>query len=582
MEIRSIPGTDRHTAEASLTVPGRFGFLHTSALALATLSAVSCTADAPQALTGAAAQPVLSSLPGNLNLILNAKRAVTIGALASVSGDVGSSGDTGSVLFDVSSTQGFGGNVVASAIEVRVGAQAGHVLGNDITVDGFVASQALGLDPATMPAVPAATAAVPGTTSISVTANGAKQLCAGQYGNVSLGSNATLNLNGGVYHMTKLTLADGARLQPSEPVVILVGGAVLTGTGAFIGPFPTLVNPMSAGDIRLEVGGAVTIGASSEVHAHILAPNGKLSTGKNARLFGAAWASTISIGAQGVVQGEGVFSPHASEVPPACNDNNACTVDQCVGGGTASGFCRNTARPSGTACGDDNACNGVELCDGAGQCQPGTIAAAGTSCADGDACNGDETCNGFGTCVPGAPPVVNDGNTCTDDFCDPTAGVEHVSLPDGTTCSGSGVCQAGTCSVQGFTFSQDFFEGATPFGQCDQWNVFLGQVGGGQFNSVTLSGTFNTAGLTCNDPVAATQICQSMHDGGFASVFCNGRVWNVGQCGFGTEVSADGSTCVCAFGSGNVARPCIGNSNWGGVNTTTCFGPTQNITVTCQ
>jgi hypothetical protein len=70
------------------------------------------------------------------------------------------------------------------------------------------------------------------------------------------------------------------------------------------------------------------------------------------------------------------------------------------------------------------------------------------------------------------------------------------------------------------------------------------------------------------------------------SLFCNGRVWTVGNCGGRPEISADGSTCVCDFGY--VARPCVGtqfgfdNPNWGGVNTSTCFGPSQNITVVCE
>src|SRR6185436_1593002 len=83
--------------------------------------------------------------------------------------------------------------------------------------------------------------------------------------------------------------------------------------------------------------------------------------------------------------------------------------------------------------------------------QAGTIQPSGTSCVDGDVCNGDEACDGFGTCLGGTPPVVSDGNSCTADACDPTAGVSHVPLPDGTTCSGVGVCEGGTCSVQAQT-----------------------------------------------------------------------------------------------------------------------------------
>jgi hypothetical protein len=568
-----------------LRARGRFATCSAGLLALATLSVVTCTAETPQP-TGTAEQAVINTPPpSNLNLVLNAKTALTIGPFTQVFGDLASAGPTGSVLFDVNASQVFGGNVLANTVNVRVGASVGHVFGNDITVDGSATQQTLGLDPSALPSVPAGTVAAPGTTNVSVGANQAKQLCPGQYGAISLGSNATLNLNGGVYQLSRLTLADGAKLEPSEPVVLLISGNLSTATGAIVGPFPQVLNPMFANDIRIEVGGAATLGDGTQVRAHLLVPNGKLTMGKGTGLTGAAWAKTISVGAQSLIAGEGTFSAQAPTVPPPCNDNNSCTVDQCVGTGTAA-FCRNTAVPTGTSCGDGNPCNGDERCDSAAQCQPGTVAAAGTSCPDGNACNGDETCDGFGTCVPGAPPVVNDGNECTADACDPTAGVSHVSVPDGTTCSGVGVCEGGACSIQATTFSADFVSGQGSFPQCQSWNAFLGQLTSTSYHSVSISGTFDTIGVSCNDPAIATQICQGMHSGAALSVFCNGRTWNVGSCGDATELSADGSTCVCDFGY--VARPCVGtefgfdNPNWGGVNTETCFARSQNITVTCQ
>jgi hypothetical protein len=439
----------------------RFATLRTSLLALAILSGVTCMVETPQ-LTGSAEQEVVNPpLPSNLNLILNAKTTVTIGPSTQVFGDVGSGGLNGSVLFDVSSSQTFGGNVLANTVHVRTGAAVGHIFGNDITVDGSDAQQTLGLDPTSLPSVPAGTAATPGTTNVSVAANQARQLCPGQFGAISLGTNSTLNLNGGVYQVTRLTLADGARLEPSEPVVILVSGGATTGIGAAIRPSAQSINPMTAADIRIEVGGAITLGDGTQVRAHLLVPTGKFTTGKNTGLTGAAWARTIIIGAQSSVSGEGVFSALAPSVPPPCNDNNTCTTDTCVGSASAA-FCRNTPVPSGTSCGDGNICNGDERCDAAAQCQPGRVAPSGTSCVDSDACNGDEACNGFGTCVPGTPPVVNDGNACTADACDPATGVSHVSLPDGTPCLNVGVCVAGTCSVPDRNWSPALFPIAVP------------------------------------------------------------------------------------------------------------------------
>jgi hypothetical protein len=412
------------------------------------LAAAACMADSPQ--TSGVEQAVINPPLPSLTLILNAKNTLTIGAQSQVFGDVAVSGSSGTLAFDVGASQSFFGNTLANTVTIAFAASAGHVIGNDITVDGSAAAQTLGLDPAALPQIPAVTPSTPGTTNVSLHANQARQLCPGSYGAISLDSNATLNLNGGVYQVTRLTLGDGARLEPSEPVVLLVSGSVTTGTGAAIRPSAQSINPMPAGNIRIEVGGAVTLGDSNEVRAHLLVA-GRLTTGRSDTLTGAAWARAITIGAQNTLSPDGQLSASTPAVPPPCNDNNACTADQCVGGGTAIAFCSNTPQPAGSSCEDGDTCNGAELCDGAGKCLAGVTATAGTSCSDGDACDGNETCNGFGTCNPGTPPIVNDRNPCTADACDPTTGVSHAPLPDGTRCNGAGVCQAGACTVQAHT-----------------------------------------------------------------------------------------------------------------------------------
>ncbi len=161
---------------------------------------------------------------------------------------------------------------------------------------------------------------------------------------------------------------------------------------------------------------------------------------------------------------------------PVVDDGNPCTADSCD---PATGVVH-TPLGAGTTCSDGDACNGSEACDGAGSCTAGTPptvddgnpctvdscdpatgvihtpAAAGTSCPDGDLCNGDETCNGSGTCVAGTPLVVDDGNPCTADSCDPATGVVNTPLAAGAscadgdlcngdeTCNGSGSCTSGT------------------------------------------------------------------------------------------------------------------------------------------
>jgi hypothetical protein len=417
---------------------------------------------------------------------------------------------------------------------------------------------------------------------VSVATNQAKQLCPGQYGAISLAAGATLNLNGGVYQLSRLNLAEGAKLEPSEPVVILVSGNMITNTGAIVRPSAQAIGPMSAADIRIEVSGSITLGEGSQVRAHLLAPNGKLTTNKSVRLIGAGWAKNITIGAQNFLGSDGVLNAQTPSVPPPCNDNNACTTDACVTSGTIA-FCRNTPTPSGTSCDDGSICNGVARCDGAGSCLAGAPPKAGTSCSDGNACNGDETCDGFSSCLSGSPPPLSDGNACTADACDPSTGVSHVPVPDGTTCSGVGVCEAGTCSVAGIVFSEHFTQFDDAVAQCNSWNDFLlNRLVDGSYGSVSMSGTFDPAGVTCSDPDAATQICQALHHNSFASVFCDGHQWSVGSCVGTTEVSVDVSVCFCT-NPGRTLRPCVGfGGEWGGVNTETCFGPSQDMTVVCQ
>lgn len=78
---------------------------------------------------------------------------------------------------------------------------------------------------------------------------------------------------------------------------------------------------------------------------------------------------------------------------------NCTTVDQCPKAGS---------------------CTKVE-CSG-GKCQV-TPLPQESSCDDGDQCNGQELCDGKGQCVPGTPSPVDDNNACTEDLCDKNSGI---------------------------------------------------------------------------------------------------------------------------------------------------------------
>jgi hypothetical protein len=162
----------------------------------------------------------------------------------------------------------------------------------------------------------------------------------------------------------------------------------------------------------------------------------------------------------------------APATPVDCNDQNACTADSC---GPAVG-CTHANRALGSVCPDGDACNGTEMCDGAGVCQPGTPlscddanactddscdpisgcvnvnAPEDTPCRDANACNGEETCNAAGACRPGTPLSCDDANPCTTDACDVATGCTHANLmgtscADGTVCNGAETCNAGVCQA---------------------------------------------------------------------------------------------------------------------------------------
>jgi RHS repeat-associated protein len=115
-----------------------------------------------------------------------------------------------------------------------------------------------------------------------------------------------------------------------------------------------------------------------------------------------------------------------------------------------------------------------------------TPVAAGTSCPNGNECDGLEACNGSGACVSGTPPNLDDGNVCTTDSCDPVAGIQHVAVSngtpclDGTVCNGDESCNQGACAAgtppvvddgnQCTTDNCDPDEGVvhTPIPGCDQ------------------------------------------------------------------------------------------------------------------
>jgi cysteine-rich repeat protein len=140
---------------------------------------------------------------------------------------------------------------------------------------------------------------------------------------------------------------------------------------------------------------------------------------------------------------------------PVCSDSytNATAGEQCDDGNVLDGDCCSSVcfyELNGSPCPDDgNVCTN-DWCDGAGMClhqdKPD-----GTSCVDGDLCNGDEACQA-GVCAAGTPLDCDDGNQCTADSCDHVIGCLHDPVPlngvpcdDQQFCTTAEICVAGVC-----------------------------------------------------------------------------------------------------------------------------------------
>jgi len=120
-----------------------------------------------------------------------------------------------------------------------------------------------------------------------------------------------------------------------------------------------------------------------------------------------------------------------------CDDGDACTTaDRCAAGRCAGGPAR--------GCDDGNTCTN-DRCDPAAGCQHVDNTA---SCEDGNACTTSDVCAG-GVCVGGPATGCDDGNACTDDRCDPAHGCVHADntapCDDHDACTTGEACAAGSC-----------------------------------------------------------------------------------------------------------------------------------------
>jgi len=188
-------------------------------------------------------------------------------------------------------------------------------------------------------------------------------------------------------------------------------------------------------------------------------------------------------------------------------------------------------------------------------------------------------------------------NTCNAGFANCNGlypdGCEINTTNDRNNCNGCGivcanglVCVNSMCVVvQGTSYSDTFTMGQTPtMQQCTNFTNFAAGLAN-NYTTMTISGTFDNIGITCNNPAIVQAFAAALKNNtGYISPACNGHTW--AMCNTNADKIWLDAPSLCNGGDcpspGYIIRPCIGNLNWGGVNTATCSAPTQVMTIKFQ
>ncbi|CAF2122835.1 unnamed protein product [Rotaria magnacalcarata] len=150
------------------------------------------------------------------------------------------------------------------------------------------------------------------------------------------------------------------------------------------------------------------------------------------------------------------------------------------------------------------------------------------------------------------------------------------------TYSSAVITSTATVATRTITYSQNFTFGLTATAQCTAWTSFVTQLIVQPYILLTMSGTFNPIGVSVTNTTVIANIALALRTSTrYGPVTSNSLSWAVGLCGPSYELSASGTTCMCTS-PGYAIRPCLTNQNYGGINTTTCSGPTQTMTVIFQ
>jgi hypothetical protein len=214
---------------------------------------------------------------------------------------------------------------------------------------------------------------------------------------------------------------------------------------------------------------------------------------------------------------------------------------------------------------------------------PENCGACGTVC--------DDT-NAMAYCTGGACALICD--TWFDDCdSDVTTGCETNLRIDRNNCGTCGnvcptdeMCYLGVCEFRtcGATpWAESFLNGVTPTTQCTSWDAWRATLDATGCAGVTISGTYDTTGITCVDSVMVTEFADAIRTGVRGSWTCDGHTWSIcdryhGEVWIDPPAECSGSNCP---NPGYIIRACISNLNWGGINTATCTtNPDQTMELT--
>ena len=135
-----------------------------------------------------------------------------------------------------------------------------------------------------------------------------------------------------------------------------------------------------------------------------------------------------------------------------CADDVDCTEDWC----DPENGCLH--KPKSELCDDDNYCTKDNCDPEAGGCVHDPVVANGNGCDDDNVCTLSDTCQN-GECIGLQPLVCDDGNPCTNEDCDPKTGCSLVpnlaDCDDGNPCSIGDQCGNGWCQYQQWNLCDD-------------------------------------------------------------------------------------------------------------------------------